>query len=91
MPVASVGCDNCTNAVCGDGYTNPVAGEICDDEGEMATCDADCTDVVAATILSTLRQGRPAMTATATTTMPVPTARAGRLIARAGMGLRAAV
>ena len=27
---------------CGDGTTDP--GEDCDDEGESATCDADCTD-----------------------------------------------
>ena len=36
---------DCTDAVCGDGLTNTVAGEDCDDSGESATCDIDCTDV----------------------------------------------
>ena len=66
----SATCDgDCTNAVCGDGYTNPVAGEICDDEGESASCDADCTDVVC--VITPSAPEETAMTATATTTMPV--------------------
>ncbi|MEX1363042.1 MAG: FG-GAP repeat protein, partial [Nannocystaceae bacterium] len=30
-------------AICGDGITNATAGEACDDGGESATCNADCT------------------------------------------------
>jgi cysteine-rich repeat protein len=30
-------------AVCGDGFTNPAAGEQCDGGGETLSCDTDCT------------------------------------------------
>jgi cysteine-rich repeat protein len=36
--------DNCLNATCGDGYVW-VGMEDCDDGGESAECDADCTVV----------------------------------------------
>lgn len=38
----------CQDAFCGDGFTWNTDGgtEDCDDSGESATCDADCTDVV---------------------------------------------
>lgn len=37
-------CDfDCTDAECGDGYTNEEARETCDDDGESAECDDDCT------------------------------------------------
>jgi len=34
---------DCTNAVCGDGYINSIAGEQCDDKGESWDCNANCT------------------------------------------------
>ena len=37
---------DCTLVVCGDGATNALAGEVCDDAGESAVCDGDCTAVV---------------------------------------------
>ncbi|MGB1701352.1 MAG: hypothetical protein ACPHRO_15450, partial [Nannocystaceae bacterium] len=38
-------CDgDCTPVACGDNYTNPAAGETCDEGGgETATCNANCT------------------------------------------------
>ena len=33
-------------AVCGDGATNTFAGEDCDDIGESALCDMDCSFVI---------------------------------------------
>ncbi|GMV15336.1 MAG: hypothetical protein AMXMBFR56_35600 [Polyangiaceae bacterium] len=30
-------------AICGDGNAQTAAGEECDDQGESATCDSDCT------------------------------------------------
>ena len=37
-------CDtDCTFPTCGDGLTNMLFGEECDDMGESATCDDDCT------------------------------------------------
>jgi hypothetical protein len=32
--------------VCGDGTLDVTAGEICDDGGESATCNVDCTPAV---------------------------------------------
>lgn len=45
--VATATCNaDCTTPVCGDGFVNTVAGELCDDVGESLICNADCTPAV---------------------------------------------
>lgn len=42
--VETSSCDaDCSLAVCGDGYVNTLAAEICDGGGETQECDIDCT------------------------------------------------
>ncbi|HSS02443.1 MAG TPA: myxococcus cysteine-rich repeat containing protein [Kofleriaceae bacterium] len=42
--IATATCNpDCTRPVCGDGFTNPLAHEQCDDAGDSAFCNADCT------------------------------------------------
>jgi hypothetical protein len=40
---AVAGVHRCQIARCGDGYANTAAGEQCDDGGETAACNANCT------------------------------------------------
>jgi cysteine-rich repeat protein len=36
-------CDaDCTNVMCADGFTNPAAGEMCDESGAAPQCDTTC-------------------------------------------------
>jgi cysteine-rich repeat protein len=42
---------DCSEAVCGDGYTNAAAGEVCDDgdnNGEPTFCNEECTGITEA-------------------------------------------